>query len=188
MLGHGITLFNEEEEMSGLDIYILILCVIVFSLLTAVSVVMITYFVKSSTKMIKHGLEDEKTEYYKAQKENRFVGILANVLSFVIFAALLLAFLLSLGVKLCSDSIKCCLPVPQIVLSDSMAYKHEENTYLTENGLDDQFAAFDLIFTRELPGEFELELYDIVVYEYYGDLIIGFKTFSASRRLLEKCR
>ena len=31
---------------------------------------------------------------------------------------------------------------------------------------------FDLIITRALPGEYELELYDIVVYEYKGDLII----------------
>ncbi len=38
--------------------------------------------------------------------------------------------------------------------------------------LNDQLHTFDLIFTQELPGEFELELYDIVVYEYRGELII----------------
>ena len=53
-----------------------------------------------------------------------------------------------------------------------MADKHKDNTYLENNNLNDQFDAFDLIFTRKLPGEFELELYDIVVYEYKGELII----------------
>jgi hypothetical protein len=53
-----------------------------------------------------------------------------------------------------------------------MSFKNDKNTYLNENGLDDQFDRFDLIFTRQLPGEFELELYDVVVYDYHGTLII----------------
>jgi hypothetical protein len=53
-----------------------------------------------------------------------------------------------------------------------MSYQRESNTYLKENGLDDQFETFDLIFTEQLPDEFELELYDVVVYENHGELIV----------------
>lgn len=160
--------------MSGMDIYVLILCLIVFSVLTAISCVMVVCFVKMSMKMIKHGLEDEKIkiEYYKEQQVKPAVKIASNIASGVIFAIVLVTFLLSIVVHLCGNTVTGDLPTPQIVLSNSMAHKHKENTYLVENGLDNQFDAFDLIFTRKLPDEYELELYDIIVYEYHGELII----------------
>ena len=162
------------RKMTGLDVYVFFLCFIVFSVLTAISCIMVVYFVKSSLKMIKHGLEDKKitTEYYNEQKTKPAVRILSNIVSGVVFALILIAFVLSLIVHFSSDKVKGSIPTPQIVLSGSMADKHRENTYLEENGLDDQFDTFDLIFTRKLPGEFELELYDVVVYEYKGELII----------------
>ncbi len=163
-----------ERKMTGFDTYVFILCFIVFSVLTAISCVMIIYFIKTSVKMIEHGLEDEKIkiEYYKEQKIKPAEKILCKIASGLIFAVILIAFIISLCVQLSGDTVKGNIPTPQIVLSDSMQYKHEDNTYLTENSLDDQFATFDLIFTRKLPGEFELELYDIVVYEYRDQLII----------------
>ncbi len=53
-----------------------------------------------------------------------------------------------------------------------MQTKNEKNRYLFENHLDNQFATFDLIITRKLPAESELKLYDIVVYEKDGLLLV----------------
>jgi hypothetical protein len=53
-----------------------------------------------------------------------------------------------------------------------MQTKRESNTYLAENNLNDQFNMFDVVFVHKLPDEFDLELYDIVVYEHEGTMII----------------
>ena len=160
--------------MSGLGFYTFFLCLIVFAALTALFGTMLAYIVKMSLKTVRHGLEDEriKIEYEKEQQTKPALKIANKIFSCLVFAVLLVAFVLSLIVQLSNDKVNGPLPTPQIVLSDSMSFKHDENTYLTENGLDDQFNTFDLILTRKLPDEFELELYDIVVYEYHGDLII----------------
>lgn len=160
--------------MSGMEIYIFFLCLIVFAGMTLLFGVMLTYIIKMSLKSIFHGLEDEKitTEYYKEMETKPAEKVFYKVLSSLVFAVLLLAFIVSLCVQLSGDRVKGNLPVAQIVLSDSMSFKHEENTYLSENGLDDQFDTFDLIWTHKLPDEFDLELYDVVVYEYYDQLII----------------
>ena len=64
------------------------------------------------------------------------------------------------------------LPNILVVQSDSMSNKHEENVYLAENNLNDQFNTFDIVLTYKLPDEYDLKLYDIVVYEVDGKLII----------------
>lgn len=160
--------------MTGLDIYVLILCLLVFGLLTAVSCVMVTFYVKAKIKLIRHGIEDEKiTTEYQKQKRTKSAGKIINgIFSAFVFALLLVVFIASLVINLSCDKIKKCVSVPQIVMSDSMQYRNEHNTYLDEHRLYDQINTFDLIFTEQLPGEFELEVYDIVIYEYRDELII----------------
>ena len=53
-----------------------------------------------------------------------------------------------------------------------MSKKHENNTYLFENNLNDQFQTFDMILTYKIPPEEDLQLYDIVVYEVDGGLVV----------------
>lgn len=160
--------------MSGYDLYIFILCLIVFTELTLLFGFMLRYIIKQAIKAIRHGLEDEriKIEYEKEmrvsplrKKVDRIVTLVLLVLIFSLFAT-------SISVHLVQKKAPGSLPIPKVVLSSSMEFKHEKNAYLEENRLDDQIGMFDLILTRELPSEFELELYDIVVYEYRGDMII----------------
>ncbi len=160
--------------MSGYDLYILFLCLIVFTLLTGLFSVLLYYIVKMTLKTIKHGLEDEKitNEYRKNTKTNRIADIISRSITTILFVAILAVFSVSVFIQLSGNEIKGALPVPKVVLSSSMSFKHEENGYLKQNGLDDQFDTFDLIFVEKLPDEFELELYDIVVYEYHDEFII----------------
>lgn len=53
-----------------------------------------------------------------------------------------------------------------------MSEKNPKNLYLYKDGVDDQIGMFDLIVTHGLPAEDELEVYDIVVYEARGELIV----------------
>lgn len=160
--------------MSGYELYVFFLCLVVFVLLTGLFTTMLAYIVKMTLKTIRHGLEDEriKKEYDRQKRERPICNIFCKCFCAVILAVVFAFFSLSVCIQFVSDRATGTLPVPKVVLSSSMSFKNQKNTYLQENKLDNQFDRFDLIITRELPGEFELELYDVVVYDYHGTLII----------------
>ena len=161
--------------MSGLDIYILFLCLVVFAIFTVLFGVMLSHIIKQKLRTIQHGLDDEQitTEYQKDIATGKAVKIIIKAVTVSILAFLCVLSALSIYMHISSKGIpKGNRAVPKVVMSSSMAYKHNDNTYLDSNNLNDQFQTFDLIFLRRLPEEFDLELYDIVVYDYYGELII----------------
>ena len=160
--------------MTGYDLYIFFLCFIVFILLTALFSVMLYYIITTTLKTITHGLEDQRiiNEYRKQQKESPIIKWVFRIISALLVIAFLGTAVISIGVQLSDDKVKSGHVVPKIVMSDSMSFKNEHNDYLEQNGLDNQFQTFDIIMTRQLPDEFDLKLYDIVVYEYYGELVI----------------
>ena len=161
--------------MTGYELYILVVCVAVFTCLTTLLTAMLVIIVRQYLTAVEEGSEDIQlvNEYYdtKVRVKPFFstawgkVALAAATLVFLIFA-------FALYVDFSTGVVEGNAAVPKVVLSESMSEKHPSNDYLTKNNLDDQFQMFDLIITRALPGEYELELYDIVVYEYKGDLII----------------
>ncbi|MBQ7337055.1 MAG: hypothetical protein IJW40_01240 [Clostridia bacterium] len=159
--------------MTPFDLYIFFLCLIVFTLLTGLFTVMLTYIIKQQLRLIAHGLEDEriKKEYEREINRSRAARVVCRALGTVLLAIVFLAFAASVYIQLASDRVSGSLAVPKVVMSTSMQYQHRENEYLTENGLE-QISMFDIIFVHELPAEEELELYDIVIYEYQDQLII----------------
>lgn len=166
--------FWEKMTVRGYDLYVFFLCLIVFILLTSLFSVLIYYIIKTTLKTIKHGLEDQRiiNEYRKQQKENKIIKWIFRIMSALLVIMFLGTAVISISVQLSDDKVKGEHVVPKIVMSDSMSFKNEHNEYLEQNGLDNQFQTFDIIMTRQLPDEFDLQLYDIVVYEYYGELII----------------
>lgn len=160
--------------MSGYELYVFFLCLVVFTLLTGLFTAMLYYIVKTTLKTIRHGLEDERIikEYEKQKRENPIMQVICKCFCATVLAVVFVAFCLSVSIQFAGDRAVGDMPSPKVVLSSSMSFKNDKNTYLKEHGLNDQFDRFDLILTRELPGEFELELYDIVVYDYHGTLII----------------
>ena len=160
--------------LSGYDLYVFFLCLVVFVLLTVLSVMMLTVIVRLTVRVIRTGEEDEniRKEYMKAQKRgskqggfDRIVTLLLGLLFFSLFA---FSIFINVQDKVTFHEI----PVMKVVQSDSMAQKHNANGYLNQHNLNDQFATFDLIFIRKLPKEEDLKVYDIVVYEYEGTQII----------------
>ena len=153
--------------MSHFDIYVFILCLIVFLLFALVFTFVIVEMAKMKLKLIRSGLEDE--EIKKEYRKSRFKGcagtIIGKVFSLLLCLALCVAFGFSVYMNTTEDKAPNGIPSLKVVKSDSMSKKHEANTYLVENGLDDQIQTFDIIVTRHLPAEMELELYDVVVYQ-----------------------
>ena len=145
-----------------------------YALLAGLSIFVIALFTKMTLRLIRHGAEDDKIkkEYEKAQGKKRKCGAFDCIVS--VFCALLFtcAFAFSFYVNVQEDKYFDNIPTLKVVNSGSMSKKHEKNTYLFENNLNDQFQTFDIIFTYALPKEEDLQLYDIVIYEVDGGLLV----------------
>lgn len=168
--------------MSAFEIYIFVLSLIVLILLTALSVFVIATILKLSCRLIRVGAEDEKilAEANRVQTKREQIGkIIDQIISLVFAMLFIVAFALSTLVSCTKDVSLGEVPVFRVVNSDSMSKKYEKNTYLFENGLDNQFDTFDLIITYEIPPEEELKLYDVVVYKlddmYIVHRIVGIR-------------
>jgi signal peptidase I len=155
--------------------YILIVCIIIYALLSLVSVAVIVTLTKMTIRLVRHGVDDEVIikEYIKAQKKGRkksgkTLDTLLSVFLCVVFAVI---FGFSLYVNVNENKYFEDIPTVKVVQSDSMSKKHEKNVYLTANHLNNQFDTFDVIFVYKAPAEAELKLYDIIVYEmeYQGE-------------------
>lgn len=163
--------------MSGFDIYVFLICLIVFVLLAGIFTWFTVYVIKTSVKLINLGAEDEKikTEYVKtknATKRARALSIFDKVFSLVVCTLVIAFFGISACVNIESTKTVSDVPVIQVVKSASMATRYEENEYLFKYNIQDQIKAFDLITVYKLPDEKDLKLYDIVVYEVDDMLVV----------------
>ena len=162
-------------NLAGFDLYVFMVCLVAFLSTFGGLGLLLFIIIKQELKCIKHGLYDEQLvrEHMdgidKSFKPSTIVYLIFSVLT--IIAVVLLTWTFS--IRFSDPMVTGPGSVPRVVLSDSMSKARPSNKYLEENGLEDQFQTFDLIFTEELPGEFELELYDIVVYEHKeGELVV----------------
>ncbi len=159
--------------MTSFEIYTLVLCIIVYVLLTSLSVVVITIIAKQSIKLIRLGAEDKKIIGEDKKKKNKK---LSKTFDYVVTGLLSLIFIFFF----CSSMYINCVqntyfenaPTYKVVKTDSMARRNEKNEYLFDNDLNDQIQSFDLIATYKLPAEKDLKLYDIVLYELDGILLV----------------
>lgn len=159
--------------MSEYELYVFLLCLVVFIVLTAVSIVCVKIITNLTIRLIKSGAEDKailKEAEEKRSKKNKNFKIIDRIVSFAICGILIIAFSGAMYVKATEKERLQNCDVYRVVTSGSMSEKHPVNTHL--NGINNQLQTFDLIKTEPLPGEYELELYDIVVYEMDDRFII----------------
>ena len=163
--------------MTDFELYVLVLCLIVFVLMSSLSIIAVVTIFKLTVKLIHSGAEDAALleEKKKAQKENRrnkIAKVTDFTLSLVLCVVFAVATVISLCIQLSENTYWDTLPTYRVVRSGSMEKKHEENRYLFENNINNHIHTFDLIATHKIPGEYELELYDIVVYEVDDVLLV----------------
>ena len=160
--------------MTEFEIYSLILCLIVFITLVSLLVYLLTIIIKLSLKHIKAGLEDKEIlkEFNNPKKQGKIskvVNITTNILFCLFFGAI---FLSSLFINCTQNVYFDDMPTYRVVLTSSMETKNKKNKYLFENDINNQISSFDLIATYKIPNEEDLKLYDVVVYEVDGILIV----------------
>ena len=162
------------SKMTSIEIYSLILCSIVFVMLTALGIFVICIIYRLTQKLISGGLQDEsiRAEFSNDKTESKF----SKATNFV----LLLVSYLFIGVILCSSLYINCtqnvyfdnVPTYKVVKTDSMSKKNKNNKYLFENDINNQIQTFDLIAMYKIPEEKDLKLYDVIIYEVDDILVI----------------
>ena len=162
--------------MTQYEIYTFILCLIVLIALTSLFVALLASIVKLSMRLIRHGAEDQTIlqEYRQQDKKRKLTltDVLSALFSLIVCAAMILAFSFSLYLNVTENKAANGVPSLKVVRSSSMSFVNEKNKNLKQDNIDNQLQIFDLIITEKLPDEFDLEIYDIVVYEQDGNLII----------------
>ena len=160
--------------MTGFEIYTLFLCIIVFTVFTVLFTFLITYILRTSVKLILLGGDDNNVMreaprlIKRAGKKNTVGNLFTTLICLVLAVIFIFAILMS-----CQENDYAQESASlKVVKSGSMERKNEKNTYLFENNINNQIGTFDLIVTHPLPKEEELKLYDIVVYELDGDMIL----------------
>lgn len=166
--------------MTGFELYVFFLCLIVFIALTALFSFMICYIAKQKVILVTNGLEDDKIKAKlnkqldkKSTKAGRIMELIEKIASITLCACLAVLLIVT-SISSCRGDTKVdSLPAIKVIASTSMAEKYEENKYLFNNNLDDQLQLFDVVLLHQLPKEEDLQLYDIVVYEHItGALLI----------------
>ncbi len=152
--------------MSGYELYTFFLSAVVLFGLSALFIIFLRLLVKFYLKLVRNGLEDEAIRQEAAESGKRTVmEILNTVVSALLCVVMIAMFVVSLLLQLGDGILRIDASIPMVVKSASMSYKEEKNTYLYDHDLNDQFDTFDIILVDPLPDEFDLKLYDIVVYE-----------------------
>lgn len=161
-------------NMTPYEVYIFVLCCVVFFLLTLLFSIMLGYLVVLTVKLIWHGIMDEKIkkEYKKRveKKQSRLGVFVDRFVSAVLCLAMCAVFAFSMYLQINESKVPENVPSFKVVRSPSMAEKHASNTYL--DGIDNQVQTFDLIVTYHIPAEEELQLYDIIFYEQNDEMIL----------------
>ena len=177
--------------MTNHEIYVFILCLVVFTLFTALFTYMLVAMTKSEIRAIRHGLLDRsikkqyeiklacdrptpkqyyepslvREEYAVKKHENKTLSFLGKVFSLLLCVVFAAMFVFALYMRINEDRPANGIPSIKVVRSDSMATKYKNNTYLHKNNIDNQIQMFDIVICHHTPAEEDIKLYDIVVYE-----------------------
>lgn len=153
-----------ETEILGL--FITILGVGCFSVIFTV---LYLNYSKSEIKDIKSGKNDielidayiyENLSHVKVRR--RIIRTIKSIVFYGLMVFIIPFFIISLIEKFNGNVMMINDKGILVVASGSMSYKHEENTYLTENNLNNQFDRFDLIVIERINDESDLKLYDVI--------------------------
>lgn len=160
-----------EIFMRDYNLYITLVCIFVFVLLTSAFAFLITVIGKQQVRLITSGLEDETIKASVLKKLNKkkkraVYGIVDKIITGALCLVLCAASIVAIVTGVNSNNVVKGAPALKVVASTSMCVKYEGNKYLYKNKLDNQLQMFDLIVLHELPPEDEIELYDIIVYEH----------------------
>lgn len=159
--------------MTPFDIYLLVISIVVILGLASFFTILIWYIYTLTMRLIYVGYWDQElVEEFDIEKLPKPQGTVGKIISAAVCGVLAIVVLFSVFLGMTETSITAAVPSLKVVKSGSMSEKHEKNEYLVENDLNNQIQTFDIITTYAPPAEEDIKLYDVIVYEDDGNLII----------------
>ena len=159
--------------MTPFEIYALVVSIVVILGLTAFLSALIWYIYTLTMRLIYVGYWDQElVEEYDFERRPKPQGTVGKIIASAVCGVLSVAVIFSVFLGMSESSLTSSIPMLKVIKSESMAEKHEKNEYLVENDLNDQMQMFDIIVTYAAPAEEDIQLYDVILYERDGDLII----------------
>lgn len=159
--------------MTPYEIYLLVVSIIVIVGLASFFSILIWYIYTLTMRLIYVGYWDQElVEEYDFEKRPKPQGTVGKIIATAVCGVLSVVVIFSVFLGMSENSITASVPMLKVIKSESMAEKHENNTYLVDNSLNNQMQMFDIIVAHAAPKEEDIQLYDVILYELDGDLII----------------
>jgi signal peptidase I len=157
--------------MSTSEIIALIIAIICLVSFSAVFTILYGMFSKKNIEEILQGKKDieilEATLIEKEKKKSKIkkgFKIFGEVLTGVVSVAILVFFVASIYSKISSNILSFGDTSALVIATGSMSEKNSANSYLAQNGLNNQFSAGDIILIHSVKQD-ELAAYDVVAYK-----------------------
>ena len=163
--------------MTPYQIYTLVIsCGVVIALAVFLSL-LIWYIYTLTMRLIYVGYWDQELvqeyEFTKPPRpRTRSHSTVGRVVAAAVCGVMTVGVVFAMSLGIAEGFTTTAIPSLRVVKSDSMSMKHENNKYLVENNLDNQMQTFDIIVTYAPPAEEDIQLYDVIVYEANGELIV----------------
>lgn len=163
--------------MSKIEIIALVVTIISLLCFSIVFTVLFSHYCKGASEEVLSGKKDiELLDNELMQKKSKKVDRKANKyikkgISITLFSILVIFLGLSIYSKITNDVMPIGNTAVLTVASGSMSFKNEDNSYLIQNKLDDQFQTYDLILIHRVKEQ-ELKVYDTVAYRNEKNTII----------------
>lgn len=124
---------------------------------------------KSFCKEIAQGDRDieiiDEAILQKNKKPKHTGKIIKNIIYILFLIFIIPVFVVSIVNKFNGGKMVLGSKTTMVVLTGSMSYKNDKNTYLVENDLNNQFNTNDIIVVSKVKSSNDLKLYDVIAFK-----------------------
>lgn len=156
--------------MSNIDVISLIVTIICLLSFSIVFTILFRHYYLYNIENVKKGNVDielienaKKIKEAKTNKRKIVTNIISKVISYIVFALIIIVFAFSLYSRFSGNSIPFGNSSLIVIASGSMSEKNEDNSYL--QNINNQFNTFDIIGITKYNNQEEIELYDVVAFK-----------------------
>ena len=156
--------------MTNLEIISLVITLVCLISFSAVFTILFKHYYSSNIEKINSGdndldllVEARNTEKAKTSKKNKTLKIIGKVVSYLVFAIVIVIFGFSLYSRFSGNIMPFGNTSLVVIASGSMSEKNEENTYLSS--LNNQFNTYDIIGITKYDSQNDISLYDVVAFK-----------------------
>ena len=166
--------------MSSIEIISLVVTIVCLLSFCVAFTFLFRHYYRSETDNVLTGREDPAllediaiSEEKSGDRKKKALTLSFKIAGYVVLALVAAFFVMTLVARFNSGVLFFGDKAPLVIATGSMSEKNDENDYLFDNGLDNQFDAYDIIGIERYDRPEEVQLYDVVAYRSMeGEIIV----------------